>query len=219
MKNKKFNLFITSNDVNSFGKSISISKYYIYFILSFSFIILFFSFFGFYYIFFNKINVEISKINNKPNVSNPQDSLLFLKDPVQFKNGNFETSFVTNVFNDNAHIGIDINGKHGTKIYSPMPGKVIYEGNDKKLGNIILIAHNSGYMTKYMHNKKNFVKVGDKISLDKAIAEMGNSGSLVKSEGIHLHFELWKDGTPVDPLPFIKDLKSIDSNTLVFNKN
>ena len=63
------------------------------------------------------------------------------------------------------------------------------------------------------------LKVGDKISLDKAIAEMGNSGSLVKSEGIHLHFELWKDGTPVDPLPFIKDLKSIDSNTLVFNKN
>ena len=76
MKNKKLNLFITSNDVNSFVKSISISKYYIYFIISFSFIVLFFSFFGFYYIFFNKINVEISKINNKPNVSNPQDSFL-----------------------------------------------------------------------------------------------------------------------------------------------
>ena len=66
-----------------------------------------------------------------------------------------------------------------------------------------------------MHNKKNFVKSGEKVNTDKPIAEMGNSGSAVKNEGIHLHFELWKDGKVIDPSPFIKNLKVVDIDTFV----
>ena len=217
MKIKKFNLFITSNNVTDFGKYFSISKTFIYSFIFFSIIILFFFLNGIYSFFFTS---EIKQIKTSSIISNYSlvDSLLFLNDPVKPKNkSDFETSFITNNFNQN-HIGIDINGQLGTKIYSPMKGKVIYEGYNKKLGNIIIISHDSGYITKYMHNKKNFVNVGQKISVNTPIAEMGNSGSLIKSEGIHVHFELWKDGLVVNPLPFIKNLKLVDSNTLVLKK-
>ena len=116
-------------------------------------------------------------------------------------------------------VKIDINGNIGTKIYTPMSGKVIYEGFNKKLGNIIIISHNNGYITKYMHNKKNFVDIVQKVSVNEPIAEMGNSGSSVKSEGIHLHFELWQNGVAINPTPFIKKLQIIDSNTLVLESN
>ena len=47
------------------------------------------------------------------------------------------------------------------------------------------------------------------------LAEMGNSGSSVKNEGIHLHFELWKDGKVINPSLFIKNLKVVDIDTFV----
>ena len=114
-------------------------------------------------------------------------------------------------------MGIDINGNIGTQIYVPMNGQVIYSGFDKKFGNTIIVSHDNGFITKYMHNKKNFVKYGDKVKIDKPIAEMGNSGASVKNEGIHLHFELWKDGKVIDPSSFIKNLKVVDTDTFVSN--
>ena len=218
MKIKKFNLFITSNDVTDFGKSFSISKSLIYLFI-FSFIIILFFFLNGVYSFFFISEIEKAQTSSVMANYTLVDSLLFSNDPVQSKGkSDFETSFITNNFNP-THIGIDINGKLGTKIYSPMKGKVVYEGYNKKLGNIIIISHDNGYITKYMHNKKNFVSVGQKISVNTPIAEMGNSGSLIKSEGIHVHFELWKDGTAINPLPFIKNLKLVDSNTLVSKNN
>ena len=219
MKIKKFNLFITSNDVSDFGKSFSISKAYIYLFICSSIFILFFFLFGFYFFFFTSKQELISNLV-VPNYNDSlNDSLFFIKDPVKFKNkSDFETSFITSDFTKN-HIGIDINGKTGTKIYSPMPGKVIYEGYNKKIGNIIIISHHNGYITKYMHNKKNYVSIGQELSTNNPIAEMGNSGSLVKSKGIHLHFELWKNGVVINPNPFIKNLKLIDSSTLALKNN
>ena len=220
MKIKKFNLFITSDDVSDFGKSFSISKFYIYSFIIGSFFILFFTLSGIYFFFFQgNIKNNSSSDTHSVIIESINDSLLFANDPVKFiKKQDFETSFITSRFTEN-HTGIDINGTIGTKIYSPIPGKVIYEGYNKKMGNIIIISHNNGYVTKYMHNKKNFVTKGQKISINEPIAEMGNSGSSVKSEGIHVHFELWKDGEVIDPAPFIKNLKLIDSNTLVLKNN
>ena len=64
-----------------------------------------------------------------------------------------------------------------------------------------------------MHNKENFVQSGQSVSLETPIAEMGKTGSVLsKHEGIHLHFELWEDGYPINPFPFIKELDLIDSN-------
>jgi len=169
--------------------------------------LLFFSILGIYSFFFSGSNID-ANINT---LNESIQEIEFLKDPVKPKNNSeFETSFITSNFDD-THIGIDINGNIGTKIYSPMPGRVIYQGFDKKKGNCIIISHDNGYITKYMHNKKNFVKSGDNINLNKAIAEMGNSGSSVKNEGVHLHFELWKNGVVINPEPFIKNLKSVDN--------
>ena len=212
MKNKKFKLFITSHDVNNFGTSYSISKFLIYFLTSFFILIVFFSLFGFYFLFLNDSNTESDVLL----VSDVND-IQFLKDPVNAKNNSdFETSFITGSFDDN-HMGIDINGNIGTQIYVPMNGQVIYSGFDKKFGNTIIVSHDNGFITKYMHNKKNFVKYGDKVKIDKPIAEMGNSGASVKNEGIHLHFELWKDGKVIDPSSFIKNLKVVDTDTFVSN--
>ena len=214
MKIKKFNIFITS-DINSFGKTLSITNIFIYFCIFFFSISLLFSFLGFYYFFFSRGETSTNFYHNTSSHLQVIDSLLFFQDPVKSKiNSDFETSFITSNFNEN-HLGVDINGNIGTKIYSPMPGKVIYEGYDKKMGNIIIISHDNGYISKYMHNKENFVKIGQKISLDNPIGAMGNSGSLVKSEGLHVHFELWNNGIAINPIPFIKNLKLVDTNTLV----
>ena len=218
MKNKRFNLFVTSDDVGSFGNSYSVSKFLLYFIGSFILLSFFFSLFGIYFLFFSssEIDPKISLTYSSDNEDS--DKAIFLKDPVHFQNNSeFETSFITSNFSDN-HMGIDINGSIGTKIYSPISGKVIYQGFDKKAGNLIIVSHNNGYITKYMHNKKNFVQIGDMVNPDKAIAEMGNSGASIKNEGIHLHFELWKNGVVIDPSPFIKNLKSIDTHSFVSNK-
>lgn len=210
MKNKKFNLFITSNDVDNFGNSYSISKFSIYFLISSLALILMLSFFGFYFLFLHSPPINSTLIYN-----DSTSDIQFLKDPVKAKNNSdFETSFITSNF-DNSHMGIDINGSIGTKVYAPMDGQVIYSGFDKKLGNSIIISHSNGCITKYMHNKKNFVKSGENVSVDKPIAEMGNSGSSVKNEGIHLHFELWKDGKVINPSLFIKNLKVVDIDTFV----
>tara|TARA_Y100001970_G_scaffold73331_1_gene93041 strand:- start:556 stop:1194 length:639 start_codon:yes stop_codon:yes gene_type:complete len=210
MKNKKFNLFVTTNDVDNFGTSYSISKLSIYLLVSSLALVFVFSFFGFYFLF-----LYSPEISSQPIYNNDTSDIQFLKDPVKAKNNSdFETSFITSNF-DISHMGIDINGSVGTKIYAPMSGQVIYSGFDKKFGNSIIICHNNGCVTKYMHNKKNFVKSGENINIDKPIAEMGNSGSAVKNEGIHLHFELWKDGKVIDPSPFIKNLKVVDIDTFV----
>ena len=214
MKNKKFNLFITTNDVDNFGNSYSISKFSIYLLISTLFLVFVFSFFGLYFLFLYNPQLN-SQLNSKPIYNSNTSDIQFLKDPVKAKNNSdFETSFITSHF-DITHMGIDINGSIGTKIYAPMSGNVIYSGFDKKFGNTIIISHSDGCVTKYMHNKKNFVKSGEKVNIDKPIAEMGNSGSVVKNEGIHLHFELWKDGKVIDPLPFIKNLKVVDIDAFV----
>ena len=214
MQNKKFNLFVTSDDVHNFGNSYSISKPLIYFIISCTFVITFFALFGFYYIFLYSNQSSNNIIISEDNSNNFEFShnLVFSKN-----NSDFEKSFITSNFSEN-HLRIDINGSTGTKIYSPLKGKVIYEGFDKKLGNMIIIYHDNNCITKYMHNKKNFVKFGDIVNAGNLIAEMGNSGSSVKNEGIHLHFELWKNGIPLDPGIFIINLKSVDTD-FVSNNN
>ena len=165
MKIKKFNLFITS-DINSPGKSISFSNIFIYsciFVLS---IVLFFSIIGFYHMFiYDEINSSNSHFSEKSIIEESiLDSLYFIQDPVKISSG-FDDPVITSSYHNN-HKAIDITGPIGTKIYSVMPGKVFYEGNDKKMGNVIVISHENGYITKYMHNKKNFVQTGESISLN-----------------------------------------------------
>jgi len=212
METRKFKIFLTTNDVDSFGRSYTISKFFLYSTISIISFVFLLSLFGIYFLFLSE-----PKSNMPVEISKDDAVIKFIKDPVEPKNGSdFETSFITSNFENN-HKGIDINGSIGTKIYSPMEGIVIYAGFDKKFGNSIIISHDNGCITKYMHNKSNLVKSGERIDIKKPIAEMGNSGSSVKNEGIHLHFELWKDGKVINPSGYIKNLKTVDIDTYVSN--
>jgi murein DD-endopeptidase MepM/ murein hydrolase activator NlpD len=99
-----------------------------------------------------------------------------------------------------AHPGIDFAAKIGTKVKATADGKVILAGWDDTYGNLVGIDHGNGYVTYYGHNLKNLVNVGDSVHRGEVIALSGNSG---RSSAPHLHYEIRKDGVPIDPKDFL----------------
>lgn len=99
------------------------------------------------------------------------------------------------------HEGIDIGGDVGDPVYAADGGTVIFSGAESGYGNLVKISHGNGYVTYYGHNSKNLVKVGQKVAKGALIAKLGNTGN---STGPHVHFQVEKNGTPVDPLKFLK---------------
>ena len=96
--------------------------------------------------------------------------------------------------------GIDIYGTLGQDINAANSGKVVYSGNGlKDYGNLIIIKHSDVYLTAYAHNKVNLVKEGATVKRGQKIAEMGQGDS---NKAV-LHFELRKNGKPVDPFTLI----------------
>ncbi len=96
--------------------------------------------------------------------------------------------------------GIDIAGKQGQSVTASAAGKVVYSGAGLRgYGKLIIIKHNNTYLSAYAHNNKLLVKEGQTVAKGQQIAEMGNTdASLVK-----LHFEIRKNGKPVDPLKYL----------------
>ena len=101
------------------------------------------------------------------------------------------------------HFGIDIVNDESTPIFAVANGVVIYSDFSRELGNGVVIDHQNGYYSHYYHNEENFVKKNEKIDEGMLIAKLGNTGV---STGPHLHFEIWKDGQPIDPFTFFPDL-------------
>ena len=97
------------------------------------------------------------------------------------------------------HFGIDIVSDESTPIVAIANGIIIYSDFSKELGNGVIIDHQNGYYSHYYHNEENFVQKNDSISKGELIAKIGNTGI---STGPHLHFEIWKDGVPIDPQSF-----------------
>ena len=104
---------------------------------------------------------------------------------------------------DSKHFGVDIVNEEGTSILSIANGVVVYSDYSKDYGNGIIIDHENGYYSHYYHNKENFVKRNERIDGGTLIAQLGNTGQ--QSTGPHLHFEIWKDGKPINPLSFFQD--------------
>jgi len=98
------------------------------------------------------------------------------------------------------HYGIDIAVSSGTIVRAVSSGKVIYSGYAKGYGNCVIIDHGNGFQTLYAHHSKNLVKAGQEVSQDTVIALSGNTG---RATGPHLHFEVRKDGKPLDPIAMI----------------
>lgn len=98
---------------------------------------------------------------------------------------------------EQGHNGIDFVAKENTPVYAAAGGYVVFSNYTIRYGYIIIINHDQGYLTKYKHcntlikNEGDFVEQGDLIALS------GNSGT--ETTGPHLHFEIWKDGKPINP--------------------
>jgi lipoprotein NlpD len=96
--------------------------------------------------------------------------------------------------------GIKIAGKEGKPVKAAASGKVVYSGNGLiSYGNLVIIKHNRTYLSAYAHNRKLLVKEGDMIKSGQKIAELGKTGT----DSPQLHFEIRKNGKPVNPLNYL----------------
>jgi murein DD-endopeptidase MepM/ murein hydrolase activator NlpD len=99
------------------------------------------------------------------------------------------------------HFSTDIAVPNNTPIKAILAGTVIFSGWTPTSGNVIILRHNSGFISVYKHAASLTASQGDAVKTGEAIAIAGSTGD--ESTGVHLHFELWKDGYPVDPENFI----------------
>ncbi|MEZ4703645.1 MAG: M23 family metallopeptidase [Bdellovibrionota bacterium] len=100
------------------------------------------------------------------------------------------------------HSGIDIAAAIGTEVRSPANGVVTRVGTEPGFGKFLVINHGYGIVTRYGHNSKMLVKVGQKVKRGEPISLVGNTG---RSTGPHLHYEIRVNGVPVNPMQYILD--------------
>ena len=98
------------------------------------------------------------------------------------------------------HKGLDFAGKKGSEVITVGDGVVSWAGKRSGYGNLIEVNHGNGYSTRYGHNQKHLVKIGDKVKKGQQIALMGSTG---RSTGPHVHFELLRNGKTVNPSKYI----------------
>jgi len=100
------------------------------------------------------------------------------------------------------HDGVDFAGKEGADVMSVGDGVVTWSGKRSGYGNLVEINHGNGYVTRYGHNRKQLVEIGDTVRKGQMIALMGSTG---RSTGPHVHFEVLRNGKPVNPSRYIAD--------------
>jgi len=105
------------------------------------------------------------------------------------------------------HYGIDISAVKGTPVSASAGGLVVFSGWSYDLGNHIILYHGDGYFTQYGHLQDRLAEAREFVSLGEAIAHVGSTGI---SSGPHLHFEIWRDGSVLDPLEFFPQYKQKD---------
>lgn len=100
------------------------------------------------------------------------------------------------------HNGMDIAVVTGTPVKAAADGRVTFSGSNGGYGIMVIIDHGNGVETRYAHNSRNVVSVGQQVRRGDTIAYSGNTGN---STGPHLHFEIRYRSTPVDPRKYLKD--------------
>ena len=98
------------------------------------------------------------------------------------------------------HKGIDLASDEGSEIFAVFDGEAVTAEADASYGNYIVLKHTDGAETLYAHCNRLLIKKGDKVKAGQPIAVIGSTGD---ADGTHLHFELHKNGSPVDPTPLI----------------
>lgn len=99
------------------------------------------------------------------------------------------------------HAGVDFAGTPGSKVLAVGPGVVSFAGYKDGYGNVVEIQHPTGYLTRYGHNSRNLVRVGQNVERNQAIAIIGSTG---RSTGTHVHFEVERDGKVLNPMRYLQ---------------
>ena len=108
-------------------------------------------------------------------------------------------------FSKSTNKGVDILGKIGDPVFASASGRVVYSGTGLRgYGKLIIIKHNDTYLSAYAHNSNLLVKEGQSVVKGQKIAEIGNSDS----PQVKLHFEIRRQGEPVDPMKFLPERRS-----------
>jgi murein DD-endopeptidase MepM/ murein hydrolase activator NlpD len=98
------------------------------------------------------------------------------------------------------HKGIDFHARKGDPVLAVADGVVSYAGVRSGYGNVVEVDHGNGYVTRYAHNSRLVVRVGDLVRSGQQIAKAGSTG---RSTGAHVHFEVWQDGRVLNPRKFL----------------
>jgi len=122
-----------------------------------------------------------------PRISSMTSSFGFRSDPFNSAHAEF-------------HPGIDFKGNRGDIAHCTANGRVVSAGWAGGYGNCVRVAHSNGFETLYGHLSRITVHVGQKLSVGDKVGEVGSTG---RSTGTHLHYEVRKDGKPVNPVKFL----------------
>lgn len=102
---------------------------------------------------------------------------------------------------ENFHSGIDISSSPGNPVKATADGIVSFSGWSGGSGNLVVLEHGHGFSTFYAHNRSIPVKVAKKVKRGDIIGYVGSTGN---STGPHVHYEIWKDGKPINPVNYLK---------------
>lgn len=102
------------------------------------------------------------------------------------------------------HSGVDFAGRLQSPVVAVASGVVTFSGRRSGFGNLVEINHGNGYVTRYGHNKKNLVKVGDTVKKNQVVAKMGTTG---RSTGPHVHFEVLHNSRAVNPKRYVHTVR------------
>lgn len=139
--------------------------------------------------------------------SNPPVQPAAAPQPAQASGGDEEIAWVWPVpgvpimgFDEVKNKGIDIAGRAGEPVLASADGRVVYAGAGLRgYGNLIILKHNNTYLTAYAHNQTLLVKEDQAVRRGQKIAKMGNSDA----DRVKLHFEIRRQGKPVDPIKYL----------------
>lgn len=140
------------------------------------------------------------------NLDNTQKRTFFRNIPaLRPAEGFIARGYDTSLLLAEPHFGIDIAAPVGTPVKAPADGVVFFSGWTVEGGNVLVLQHGFGFMTLYKHNERNLVKRMEKVTQGQIIALTGNTGKI--SSGPHLHYEVWRNGKPVDPADYMNKEK------------
>ena len=103
------------------------------------------------------------------------------------------------------HRGIDFDARTGDPVMTVADGVVSYAGWRSGYGNVVEVDHGNGFVTRYAHNSRNTVKVGDLVRVGQEIAKAGSTG---RSTGAHVHLEVWENGRVHNPRKFLGEIEA-----------